>query len=128
MRGGGRRRWRRARAAADGGGPSGAGTRRCLSRLQPRNTQDVIADISLFRPGPVAGGMPEQYIAARHGSMRRTCDQHAGQGLLSASTASDSRPTELPIAVVESGIDGTERSTESDRGTSRSLECGLASS
>ncbi|MFF4227996.1 DNA polymerase III subunit alpha [Streptomyces sp. NPDC001820] len=38
-----------------------------LSRLQPRNPQDVIADISLFRPGPVAGGMPEQYIAARHG-------------------------------------------------------------
>lgn len=38
-----------------------------LGRLQPRNPQDVIADISLFRPGPVAGGMPEQYIAARHG-------------------------------------------------------------
>ncbi|WP_153814754.1 DNA polymerase III subunit alpha [Streptomyces sp. SUK 48] len=38
-----------------------------LSRLQPRNQQDVIADISLFRPGPVAGGMPERYIAARHG-------------------------------------------------------------
>jgi error-prone DNA polymerase len=39
-----------------------------LSRLQPRDPQDVIADISLFRPGPVAGGMPEQYIAARHGA------------------------------------------------------------
>lgn len=39
-----------------------------LSRLQPRNVADVIADISLFRPGPVAGGMPEQYIAARHGA------------------------------------------------------------
>ncbi|WP_405460708.1 DNA polymerase III subunit alpha [Streptomyces sp. NBC_00101] len=38
-----------------------------LSRLQPRNPQDVIADISLFRPGPVAGGMPERYVAARHG-------------------------------------------------------------
>jgi error-prone DNA polymerase len=38
-----------------------------LSRLQPRDAQDVIADISLFRPGPVAGGMPERYIAARHG-------------------------------------------------------------
>ncbi|MCX4783939.1 DNA polymerase III subunit alpha [Streptomyces sp. NBC_01264] len=38
-----------------------------LGRLQPRNVQDVIADISLFRPGPVAGGMPAQYIAARHG-------------------------------------------------------------
>lgn len=34
-----------------------------LSRLQPRNTQDVIADISLFRPGPVAGGMPERVAA-----------------------------------------------------------------
>ncbi|MER5766950.1 DNA polymerase III subunit alpha [Streptomyces sp. NPDC001985] len=38
-----------------------------LSRMQPRDPQDVIADISLFRPGPVAGGMPEQYVAARHG-------------------------------------------------------------
>ncbi|MGI5453573.1 DNA polymerase III subunit alpha [Streptomyces sp. CA-249302] len=40
-----------------------------LSRLQPRDAQDVIADISLFRPGPVAGGMPERYIAARHGGV-----------------------------------------------------------
>lgn len=39
-----------------------------LSRLQPRNPHDVIADISLFRPGPVSGGMPNQYIAARHGA------------------------------------------------------------
>ncbi|GAA0424621.1 DNA polymerase III subunit alpha [Streptomyces luteireticuli] len=42
-----------------------------LGRLQPRDVQDVIADISLFRPGPVAGGMPEQYIAARHGRAPR---------------------------------------------------------
>ncbi|BBA96474.1 putative DNA polymerase III alpha subunit [Actinacidiphila reveromycinica] len=40
-----------------------------LSRLQPRDVQDVIADISLFRPGPVQGGMPERYIAARHGGV-----------------------------------------------------------
>ncbi|MBT2470073.1 DNA polymerase III subunit alpha [Streptomyces sp. ISL-66] len=39
-----------------------------VSRLQPRGVQDVIADISLFRPGPVAGGMPALYIAARHGA------------------------------------------------------------
>ncbi|MCC9307942.1 DNA polymerase III subunit alpha [Kitasatospora sp. RB6PN24] len=38
-----------------------------ISRLRPRDLKDVIADISLFRPGPVAGGMPAQYIAARHG-------------------------------------------------------------
>ncbi|MFI7893487.1 DNA polymerase III subunit alpha [Streptomyces sp. CACIS-1.16CA] len=38
-----------------------------ISRLQPRHLQDIIADISLFRPGPVAGGMPARFIAARHG-------------------------------------------------------------
>lgn len=42
-----------------------------LSRLQPRHMQDVIADISLFRPGPVAGRMPELFIAARHGAAPR---------------------------------------------------------
>ncbi len=39
-----------------------------LGRLQPRHMQDVIADISLFRPGPVSGGMPAIFIAARHGA------------------------------------------------------------
>ncbi len=37
-----------------------------VRRLQPRHVQDVVADISLFRPGPVAGGMPARFIAARH--------------------------------------------------------------
>ncbi|MFF0386912.1 DNA polymerase III subunit alpha [Streptomyces sp. NPDC004286] len=39
-----------------------------ISRLQPRHMADVIADISLFRPGPVKGGMPARFIAARHGA------------------------------------------------------------
>ncbi|MFE7076488.1 DNA polymerase III subunit alpha [Streptomyces sp. NPDC057620] len=39
-----------------------------VGRLQPRHLQDVVADISLFRPGPVSGGMPALYIAARHGA------------------------------------------------------------
>ncbi|MFD4413201.1 DNA polymerase III subunit alpha [Streptomyces sp. NPDC058476] len=39
-----------------------------VARLQPRHMQDVVADISLFRPGPVSGGMPALYIAARHGA------------------------------------------------------------
>lgn len=42
-----------------------------VGRLQPRGVQDVIADISLFRPGPVKGGMPALYIAARHGAAPR---------------------------------------------------------
>jgi error-prone DNA polymerase len=33
--------------------------------------QDVIADISLFRPGPVSGGMPALFIGARHGAAPR---------------------------------------------------------
>ncbi|WP_329529544.1 DNA polymerase III subunit alpha [Streptomyces sp. NBC_01462] len=39
-----------------------------VGRLQPRHMDDVIADISLFRPGPVSGGMPALFIAARHGA------------------------------------------------------------
>ncbi|WP_415953850.1 DNA polymerase III subunit alpha [Streptomyces sp. KLOTTS4A1] len=44
-----------------------SGQQDLIARLQPRHMQDVIADISLFRPGPVAGGMPARFIAARHG-------------------------------------------------------------
>ncbi|MES9504002.1 DNA polymerase III subunit alpha [Streptomyces koyangensis] len=39
-----------------------------VGRLQPRHLADVIADISLFRPGPVKGGMPARFVAARHGA------------------------------------------------------------
>ncbi len=39
-----------------------------VGRLQPRHMKEVIADISLFRPGPVKGGMPARFIAARHGA------------------------------------------------------------
>jgi error-prone DNA polymerase len=42
-----------------------------VGRLQPRHMQDVVADISLFRPGPVSGGMPALFIAARHGAAPR---------------------------------------------------------
>ncbi|MEV4868620.1 DNA polymerase III subunit alpha [Streptomyces syringium] len=45
-----------------------SGQQDLVSRLQPRSVQDVIADISLFRPGPVQGGMPSRFIAARHGA------------------------------------------------------------
>ncbi|MFS1303378.1 DNA polymerase III subunit alpha [Streptosporangium longisporum] len=44
-----------------------------IARLQPRTMRDVIADISLFRPGPVAGGMPARFIAARHGHEPPRC-------------------------------------------------------
>ncbi|MDT3400482.1 DNA polymerase III subunit alpha, partial [Streptomyces sp. B1866] len=43
------------------------GQRDLLTRLRPATVHDIVADISLFRPGPVRSDMPGQYIAARHG-------------------------------------------------------------
>ncbi|MDE3722779.1 DNA polymerase III subunit alpha [Nocardiopsis sp. N85] len=46
------------------------GQRELLSRLRPRNTADLIADISLFRPGPVGVDMVGAYLDGRAGRPR----------------------------------------------------------
>jgi error-prone DNA polymerase len=43
------------------------GQRDLVGRLQPANFHDLVVDISLFRPGPVAADMVRPFIAARHG-------------------------------------------------------------
>jgi error-prone DNA polymerase len=43
------------------------GQRDLISRLQPSTFHDLVVDISLFRPGPVAADMVRPFIAARHG-------------------------------------------------------------
>ena len=43
------------------------GMRGLLGRLQPRVFDDVIAQISLFRPGPMQADMIKPFIARRHG-------------------------------------------------------------
>ena len=43
------------------------GMRGLLGRLQPRVFDDVIAQISLFRPGPMQADMINPFIARRHG-------------------------------------------------------------
>lgn len=43
------------------------GQRNLLGRLQPRRFGDLIAEISLFRPGPVEGNMVEVYVERRNG-------------------------------------------------------------
>ncbi|CUH97210.1 hypothetical protein P22_3337 [Propionispora sp. 2/2-37] len=48
------------------------GMRELLGRLQPTEFEDIIANISLFRPGPMQGEMIAPYIARRHG--RAQCD------------------------------------------------------
>ncbi|MFD2685896.1 DNA polymerase III subunit alpha [Streptomyces phyllanthi] len=43
------------------------GQRDLVGRLQPAGFHDLVVDISLFRPGPVAADMVRPFIAARHG-------------------------------------------------------------
>ncbi|MGW5849529.1 DNA polymerase III subunit alpha [Streptomyces sp. NPDC055254] len=43
------------------------GRRDLVSRLQPSTFDDLVTDISLFRPGPVAADMVRPFIEARHG-------------------------------------------------------------
>jgi error-prone DNA polymerase len=46
------------------------GQRELIGRLQPEHFHDLVVDISLFRPGPVAADMISPFIAARHGRSR----------------------------------------------------------
>ncbi|WP_445403132.1 DNA polymerase III subunit alpha [Streptomyces sp. LE64] len=43
------------------------GQRDLIARLRPETFHDLVVDISLFRPGPVAANMVDPFIAARHG-------------------------------------------------------------
>lgn len=43
------------------------GQRELLGKLQPSVFEDLIADISLFRPGPMKGNMIAPFVDARHG-------------------------------------------------------------
>ena len=38
-----------------------------LKRLKPDTFEDIIAVLSLYRPGPIGGGLVDRYIARRHG-------------------------------------------------------------
>ena len=42
------------------------GQRQLLGRLQPRSFSDLIAEISLFRPGPVEGNMVDPFVRRRN--------------------------------------------------------------
>lgn len=46
------------------------GQRELLGKLQPDQYEDLIADISLFRPGPMKGNMVAPYIDRKHGYAR----------------------------------------------------------
>ncbi|MDR1384675.1 MAG: DNA polymerase III subunit alpha [Planctomycetaceae bacterium] len=45
----------------------GGGIRELLQRMKPDSFRDVIATLALYRPGPLEGGMVDQYIDVKHG-------------------------------------------------------------
>ncbi len=50
----------------------GAGMTHYLKELKPTNIEDIIAMISLYRPGPLEMGMVPKYIARKHGKEKVT--------------------------------------------------------
>lgn len=50
----------------------GGGMRRYLKELRPTELEDIIAMISLYRPGPLDAGMVPRYIARKHGREKIT--------------------------------------------------------
>ncbi len=47
-----------------------SGMRDILRRLQPSRFEDLIALNALYRPGPIQGGMIDDFIARRHGKVK----------------------------------------------------------
>ncbi|HJZ59722.1 MAG TPA: DNA polymerase III subunit alpha [Gemmataceae bacterium] len=43
------------------------GIRELLKRMKPDNIRDIIACTALYRPGPLEGGMVDEYIECKHG-------------------------------------------------------------
>ena len=46
------------------------GIRDLLQRMKPDHFRDIIANIALYRPGPLEGGLVDQYIEVKHGRKR----------------------------------------------------------
>jgi len=44
-----------------------SGMRELMLQLQPKNIEDIMALISLYRPGPMGSGMDKEYIDRKHG-------------------------------------------------------------
>jgi len=48
----------------------GGGMRELLQRMKPDRFRDIIATLALYRPGPLEGGMVDQYVAVKHGKAK----------------------------------------------------------
>ena len=49
-----------------------AGIRKLLVSMRPDNIRDIIAVLALYRPGPIEGGMIDEYVDVKHGRKEAT--------------------------------------------------------
>ncbi len=49
-----------------------SGFREFLKKIKPDRFEDIIASVALYRPGPMEGGMLEDYIKRKHGESKVT--------------------------------------------------------
>ncbi|MDR2172140.1 MAG: DNA polymerase III subunit alpha [Planctomycetaceae bacterium] len=61
----------------------GGGIRELLQRMRPDNFRDIIATLALYRPGPLEGGMVDQYVDVKHGRKPATYDHEVMRDVLS---------------------------------------------
>ena len=62
-----------------------SGMRQLMVQLQPKNIEDIMALISLYRPGPMGSGMDKLYIDRKHGRSEVYYDHPKLEKVLGAS-------------------------------------------
>lgn len=62
-----------------------SGMRQLMVQLQPQNIEDIMALISLYRPGPMGSGMDKLYIDRKHGRSSVNYDHPRLEKVLGAS-------------------------------------------
>ena len=61
----------------------GGGMRELLQRMKPDRFRDIIATLALYRPGPLEGGMVDQYVAVKHGKAKAEYEHPVLEDVLS---------------------------------------------
>ena len=62
-----------------------SGMRQLMLQMQPHNIEDIMALISLYRPGPMGSGMDKEYIDRKHGKSKIKYDHPILQKVLAPS-------------------------------------------
>ncbi|MDR1290725.1 MAG: DNA polymerase III subunit alpha, partial [Planctomycetaceae bacterium] len=60
----------------------GGGIRELLQRMRPDCFRDIIATLALYRPGPLEGGMVDQYVEVKHGRKHAVYDNDVMREIL----------------------------------------------